>query len=204
MFGQPGQQHEPDGHGREPQSAEQAGVDALDENAGHRGDYHDDGGPGRHQQSGCHVAVAAGVLQVEGQRHQGEHLPEERADRRGDRHREDRDAQQVERQQRVGFAQLRADEQEADDEQGRDADREDPRVKPVRESLDGRHHQSESQGVHHGVAPVELSFVGPDRVLGQEVRAEYEGGQSDGDVHGEEPRPVGGREDGGGQGRPGH
>ena len=179
-------------------------MDAFDEDTGYRGDDHDDGGPGGHQQPGCHVAVSAGVLQVEGQGHQGEHLPEERADRRGDRHREDRDAQQVERQQRVGLAQLRADEQEADDEQGSDADREDPQVEAVRETLDGGHHQTEGQCVHHGIAPVEFPFVGSDRILGQEARAEHEGGQPDGDVHGEKPRPAGGREDGGGQGRPGY
>lgn len=160
-----------------------------------RGHDHDHGGPGRQQQSRLDVVVAAGLLQVEGQRHHGEHLPEERADRRCDRDREDRDAQQVERQDRIRFAQLAADEEEADDDERRDAQREHARVQPVGETLDRGHHQSERQGVHHCVAPVEAVFAHPYGILRQEPAAERQGGQPYRDVHGEQPRPVGRGED---------
>ena len=43
-----------------------------------RGHDHDHGGPGRQQQSRRHVVVAADLLEVEGQRHHSEHLPQKR------------------------------------------------------------------------------------------------------------------------------
>ena len=94
---------------------QQSGVDAFDQHARRRGDDHDDGGPGRQQQSRLDVVVAACLLEIEGQRHHGEHLSEERADRGQHRHRKNRDAQQVERQDGIGLAQLAADEEESDD-----------------------------------------------------------------------------------------
>ena len=112
-----------------------------------------------------------------------------------------RDAQQVERQQRIGFAQLAADEEEADDEQCGDAGREDARIESVRESLDRSHQQPERECVHHRVAPVEA--VGADRtgLSGRKAAAQRQGDKPDGNVHGEEPRPVGDRKDACGDGR---
>lgn len=160
-------------------------------------------GPCGHQQPCRHFVVAEFVLQVEWQRYHGQHLPQERADRRDDRNRKDRDAQQVERQDRIGLAQLAADEEEPDDEQRCDAQGEQARVEPVRESFDRSHQQAEGQGIHHGIAPVETACAHPHGIVRQEAAAQPQRHQPDGDVHGEEPRPLSDGEDARSQRRPG-
>ena len=80
--GQEGQQEQSRGHGRKSHAAQKSGVDTFDEEAGDRGHDHDHGGPCGHQQSRGYFVVAEFVLQVEGQGHHGEHLPQKRADRR--------------------------------------------------------------------------------------------------------------------------
>ena len=203
VFGQECQQEQSRGHGRQPRPAEQSGVDALDEHSGHGSHDHDHGRPCGHQQPCRHFVVAEFVLQVERQRYHGQHLPQERADRRDDRNRKDRDAQQVERQDRIGLAQLAADEEEPDDEQRCDAQGEQPRVEPVRKPFDRSHQQAEGQGVHYGVAPVETACAHPHGIVRQEAAAQPQRHQPDGDVHGEEPRPLGDGEDARSQRRPG-
>ena len=71
----------------------------------------------------------------------------------------------------------------------------------MRESLDRSHQQPERECVHHGVAPVEAVGADPHGVVGQEAAAQRQGDKPDGNVHGEEPRPVGDRKDACGDGR---
>ena len=50
-----------------------------------------------------YFCISECLLQVEGKRDHSEHLGDERADRGDDRNREDRDAQQVEGEDRIGL-----------------------------------------------------------------------------------------------------
>ena len=71
----------------------------------------------------------------------------------------------------------------------------------MRESLDRSHQQPERECVHHRVAPVEAVGADPHGVVGQEAAAQRQSDKPDGNVHGEEPRPVGDRKDACGDGR---
>ena len=184
-------------HEQQSRAAQRAGMEPLGEQSGQRCDDRDHGGPRGHEQSGLHLAVPEVVLQAEGQGRDGQHLREVGADGGQDRDREDRDAEQVERQQRVLHAQLAADEEEARDEECREARSDQPRVEAVGVALDRGHQQSEREGVHRAVAPPEAAHGAPHRIVGQEAAAECERRQADRDVNGEEPRPRCGREDAG-------
>ena len=94
------QQHHADRQPGEPDEAEDRRRHAIRQPAGDRRGNADRHRPRRHQQPGLDLAAAEFELEIERHRHQSERLGGERADRGRHRQREDRDAHQVDRDQR--------------------------------------------------------------------------------------------------------
>ena len=121
LLGQKSQQNHARRHDKQSYAAHGSCVDPFDQQAGDRSHDHNDSGPGSEDQARMYFCISECLLQVEGKRDHSEHLGDERADRGDDRNGEDRDAQQVEGEDRIGFVELAAHEQCADEDQQDDA-----------------------------------------------------------------------------------
>ena len=121
LLGQKSQQNHARRHDKQSYAAHGSCMDPFDQQAGDRSHDHNDSGPGSEDQARMYFCISECLLQVEGKRDHSEHLGDERADRGDDRNGEDRDAQQVEGEDRIGFVELAAHEQCADEDQQDDA-----------------------------------------------------------------------------------
>ena len=162
---------------------------ALDQTSGQRRDHDNDHRPRHKQQPRIDGRISEAVLQDERQRHHSQHLCRKRAYRREYRQREDRYAQQIERQQWRLLAQLPPYVYEAYDGRRDQSCAYHRHGDIVREGLDREYQQAERQRIQHAVAPVQTPPDDPDRVLRQKPIAEYESNDADRDVDGKEPVP---------------
>src|SRR5579864_4927870 len=93
-------QDEPAAHDQEPDAAEEAGDEPVGEPSGDRRDERGRDRPRGEQESGGGRRKAQPVLEEEGQGHDSQARRAERADRRREREREHRPAQEIDRQKR--------------------------------------------------------------------------------------------------------
>lgn len=191
LLGQKSQQNHARRHDKQSYAAHGSCVDPFDQQAGDRSHDHNDSGPGSEDQARMYFCISECLLQVEGKRDHSEHLGDERADRGDDRNREDRDAQQVEGEDRIGFVELAAHEQCADEDQQDDAYSDIAGFEAVRVTFDRSDQQSEGEGVHQPVPPVEVAAPDAYRIFRQESVAQQTRDESDRDVDSEKPGPGG-------------
>ena len=199
-----GQQEATHAHHQQSHAAQKPRMDAADQRAGQRSGHHDDQGPGHHEQPRLGGIHAESEVEHEGQGHHGQHLGGEREHAREHGQGEDGDAQQVERQNGIGLAELATDEHEAHHGQ-----QDSPAGYPtagdfVGEGFEAAEKEAEGQCVEHGGGDVETAAFHPCGVGRQELVAQKEGQQAQGDVHGKQPRPRGHGKDEARQGRTGH
>ena len=192
------------GHRRKTRAAQRTGVQPPHQHPRRRSHRHNNCGPRRQQQPCRHFVVAQRVLQIERQRHHRKHLGQIGADRRKHRHREDRNPQQVERQQRMRLAQLAPHEPPARRQEDGRSGQQYPTVPAVGKSFDRSHQQPERQRVERHVAPPGCAAVGLYGIGRQKPRAEPQRRRTHRNIDRKEPLPRPRRKDGGRHGRPRH
>jgi hypothetical protein len=154
--------------------------------------------PGRDQQSGDDRIAPEYLLEVKRDRHEGQHLRHERADRGSDRQGEHRHAQQIDRQQRRGLQELAPDQHHPGDAGTREQQQRVEGRAIVTYVVDGDDEQTEEQGVEQRTRQVEA--VRGARRAWQGARGEQRG-DADRHIRGKQARAIRDRQDGGGDGR---
>ena len=193
------QQHS-GGEQHEAHAAKEAGGKAVGQPAADRRHNRHHQRPWGHEEAGFDLRAQKNVLEVEGQRDEGETLNRKGANGGRRRQRKQRPPDQIDRQHRRWMIGMSAREHKAEQKRRYNFDQDQGRPGLMRRTADPDNEQAETGCGQHGAGKVES--VGAPGCLRQRLQADQDGNQAEGNIDCKQPWPRSHRQNAGRNRRP--